>query len=130
MKQIFLMITLLIGSLFACAQAKDTALAEYTGKYTFPEGSYVTSAEISLNGSELMVTSSEGNSALEKRGKDSFSLVSFGGMVYFYRNTAGKVARIKVEVSDILLEGTKEGVSTAWLNRKMLFNDPKQKQAR
>jgi hypothetical protein len=50
-------------------------------------------------------------------------------MVYFFRNAAGKVARIKVVVDDLLLEGSKEGV-TAWFNRNKYYDDRKQIQAR
>ena len=120
---------LVSAGLFAGAQAKDTTLKEYVGKYTFPEGSYVTTAEVNLTGDQLMVTSSEGNSPLEKKGKDTFALVSYGAMVYFFRNAAGKVARIKVVVDDLLLEGSKEGV-TAWFNRNKYYDDRKQIQAR
>lgn len=118
------------ATLFAAAQAKDTALAQYVGTYAFPEGSFVTTAEIKLEGDVLSVSSSEGGSPLERRGKDTFAITNFdGGMMYFFRNKDSKVARIKVEVGEVLLEGTKDGV-TAWFNRNRFFNDRKKIQAR
>lgn len=136
MKQLFFVAMFFLSALMAGAQAKDTlpgkdtTLKEYVGKYTFPDGSFVTSADISLNGDVLAVSSSQGGSDLEKRGKDTFAMTAFeGGMMYFYRNAAGKVAKIKVEVGDILLEGTKDGV-TAWINRNKWYNKPKEMQAR
>ena len=106
----------------ASAQAKDAPLKEYVGKYTFPEGSFVTTAEITLADTLLAVSSSQGGSPLERRGKDTFALTAFeGGMMYFYRNSSGQVSKIKVEVGDILLEGSKDGVPTAWYNRKNYY---------
>lgn len=130
MKHAFFLSALLLamGSVFA--QSKDTALANYVGKYTFPEGSFVTAAEISMEGNVLSVSSSQGGSVLEKQGVDTFTMKEFeGSRMVFFRNKEGKVARIKVEVDDILLEGTKEGVPTAWL-RPLITDDRKNKQAR
>lgn len=128
-KVIFLSAFLLaVGSVFA--QSKDTALASYVGKYSFPEGSFVTAAEISMQENALSVSSSQGGSVLEKQGVDTFTLKEFeGSRMVFFRNKEGKVARIKVEINDILLEGNKEGVPTAWL-RPLLTDDRKNKQAR
>ncbi len=126
-----MMVLLLCAGLFAGAQqAKDTTLKQYVGKYTFPEGSFVTSAEIKMEGDVLTVTSSQGGSPLERKGQDTFAMTAYeGGMMYFTRNAAGKVAKVKVEVGDILMEGTKDGV-TAWFNRNKYFDDRKKIQAR
>ncbi|OLY91532.1 hypothetical protein SAMN05444008_103249 [Cnuella takakiae] len=130
MKRVLFLSALLlaVGSVFA--QTKDTALTNYVGKYTFPEGSFVTAAEISMQGNVLSVSSTQGGSVLEKQGVDTFTMKEFeGSRMVFFRNKEGKVARIKVEVDDILLEGAKEGVPTAWL-RPFLTDDRKNKQAR
>lgn len=125
-----LLLVLVSAGFFAAAQTKDTTLQQYVGKYTFPEGSFVTSAEITLEGDVLSVTSSQGGSALERKAKDTFAMAAYdGGMIYFSRNADGKVARVKVEVGDILIEGTKDGV-TAWFNRNKYFDAPKKIQAR
>ena len=131
MKRFFVMALFVCAGIAASAQSKDAPLKEYVGKYTFPEGSFVTAAEITLADTVLSVSSLQGGSPLERRGKDTFALTAFeGGMMYFYRNASGQVAKIKVTVDDILLEGSKEGVPTAWYNRKEYFNNAKQKQAR
>lgn len=110
-------LAVLLFSLFAiCGQAQDTTLKQYVGKYVFPEGSIVTSAEIYLEGGNLAVNSARGSSPMEKRAKDTFALTSFDGMAYFQRNKEGKVSGIRVEVGDILLEGTKDA-GTAWIQR-------------
>ena len=131
MNRIFSLALMLCAFFSAAAQSKDTTLREYVGKYTFPEGSFVTTAEITLADTVLSVSSSQGGSPLERRGKDTFALTSFdGGIMYFYRNSAGKVAKIKVEVGDVLLEGTKDGVPTAMYNRNKYYDIRKEKQAR
>lgn len=121
----------LLSVVFAFAQTKDTALASYVGKYSFPEGSFVTAAEITLSGNVLSVSSSQGGSALERTGVDSFTMKEWeGSRMVFFRNKDGKVARIKVEVDDILLEGTKDGVPIAWMRRSLFADDRINKQAR
>lgn len=130
MKRMTLLAALLLSVAFSFAQTQDTTLKQYVGKYNFPEGSFVTVADISLDGNTLSVSSSQGGSALERTGVDTFTLKEFeGSRMVFYRNKEGKVARIKVEVDDILLEGTKDGVPVAWL-RPLIVDDRKNKQAR
>ena len=131
MKKRFVLVALLFSAtLYAAAQASGS-LNEYVGKYTFPEGSFVTSAEIKLLDSVLSVSSSQGGSPLQKRGKDTFALTAFdGGMMYFFRNSSGQVARVKVEVDDVLLEGTKDGVPMAWRQRDRYLASRKTAQAR
>lgn len=114
--------------LFAGAHAQDTTLKEYVGRYSFPPGGPFSSADIALSGNVLTASSEAGSSPLEKRGKDTFALTAYNGTLYFFRNAEGKVARIKVEVSDLLVEGTKDGV-TAWLQRRQLMTDDKRRRA-
>jgi len=102
------------------AAAQDSTLKEYVGKYIFPEGSVVPSAEVYLNGNELMVNSIQGSSILQKIAKDTFAVVSFEGMAYYARNQAGQVSGVKVVVGEYVLDGVKEGV-TAFINRKQYF---------
>ena len=97
--------------------ATDSTLQEYAGHYTFPEGSFVTAADISIKDSKLYVYSDQGASPLERKGKDTFAFTQYNGMAYFFRNSDGKVAKIKVDVEGMLLEGSKEGV-TAWLKQQ------------
>lgn len=106
MKKILLL--LLVNFYVADGNAQDTTLKEYIGKYIFPEGSYVPSAEITLKDSILTINSVQGASDLVKKAKDTFALSSYDGTAYFRRDSNGKIAGIKVEVSDILLEGTRD----------------------
>lgn len=114
----FFSLALILCAFFTVSAQSNDSLKQYVGKYSFPEGSFVTTAEISLTDTVLTVSSSQGGSVLQKVGKDTFTMTEFeGSVMYFYRNAAGQVARIKVEVGDILLEGTKDGVSTTLYNR-------------
>ncbi len=111
----------MLGAFAQGSTAKpDTTLKEYVGKYIFPEGSPVNSAEIYLDGNVLTANSSAGATPMEKKAKDTFALVNFEGMAYFTRNSSGKVAGIRVEVPDATFEGAKEGV-TAFINRQQYF---------
>ena len=103
------------------ASAQDSTLKEYVGKYSFPEGSPVSSAEVVLNGSELSVNSTAGASLLEKRGKDTFYLQAFDGLLFFLRNTEGKVSGMKVDVQGNVFEGIKDAVAIR--NRNPYFLD-------
>lgn len=111
------MLFLFISFGFSQVHAQDTTLKEYVGKYLFPEGSVVPSADITLADSILTVNSVQGSSELVKTAKDTFSVVTFNGMAYFKRDGNGKVSGVRVEVGDVLLEGTKEPGS-ALLRRK------------
>ena len=102
------------------AGAQDSTLKEYVGKYIFPEGSIVPSAEVYLKGAELTVNSVQGSSVMQKVARDTFSLISFDGMAYYTRNKTGQVSGVKVVVGDIVLEGVKDGV-TALINRKRYY---------
>lgn len=103
-------------AVLACS-AQDTTFKQYVGKYSFPDGSPVTSAEVILNGAELSVNSSAGASVLDKRGKDTFYLTAFDGFVYFLR-TEGKVSGMRVDVQGNVFEGVKVPSATAWIQRK------------
>lgn len=98
-------------------QAQDSTLNEYVGKYNFPDGSFVTSADVVLKDTILNISSPQGASDLVKRGRDTFALLNYDGTVYFKRNSSGKVSGIKVAVEDQLAEGSKDG-ATAWLQKK------------
>lgn len=100
------------------AQTKDSALIEYKGVYRFPDGSVVTSVEITVDNGSLVASSTMGSATLEKITKDTFNLTVYNGTVYFTRNTDGKVDGIKILVQDIVLEGKKEGGNIAFIRRR------------
>jgi uncharacterized protein DUF3471 len=115
-------ILLLFITISNVLQAQDTILNEYVGTYKFPEGSVVPSVEIKVENGTLMANSSAGSSALEKLSKDTFTLVSYSGTVYFTRDADKKVNGIKVEVQDAVLEGKKEtaGLSASYFMKEWL----------
>lgn len=107
MRKIFFVLILLAGCIYGNAQA-DTTLNAYTGKYTFAAGSPVSEITISVENGTLMASSAMGNSEFKKTDtKDVFEVVAFGGMATFKRNEEGKVTGVKIEVQDVVLEGTR-----------------------
>ena len=87
---------------------QDTTLKEYVGTYKFPDGSPVPSVEITIQDGNLFGNSANGSATLVKMSKDTFSIPSFSGMAYFKRNADGKVNGIKIELTDVTMEGEKE----------------------
>lgn len=106
------------------ASAQDSTLKEYVGRYIFPEGSIVPSAEITLSNNVLTVSSTQGSSIMQRMAKDTFALVSFDGMAYYRRNDKGVVTGVRVEVGDFILEGTKENATT-FFDRQKYFIAPR-----
>ena len=101
--------------------AQDDPLKEYVGVYKFPDGSVIPSVEVKLENGVLVGYSSMGSSALEKIGKDTFSIVTYNGMAYFGRNSDGAVSGVRIEVQDLILEGKKEFGGTVFLDPRF-FN--------
>jgi hypothetical protein len=99
--------------LFVAAQ-QDTTLQQYTGKYVFKEGSAVPDMTVTLNENGVLIASSvQGSSELKKTEGDVFTIVAYNGLATFKRNDAGKVSWVKVEVGDIVLEGTRQESNAA-----------------
>ena len=109
MKKILLFVFALTGSFILYAQQTPStdSLKEYTGKYKFPEGSVVTEVNIVLENGILQATSMMGNSELKKIEKDLFEVVAYSGTAQFKRGQEGKVNGVKIEVDDLILDGTK-----------------------
>jgi hypothetical protein len=95
-----------------CIKAQDTTLTEYVGTYNFPEGSPVASVEVKIENGKLIGNSTAGSSVMERIAKDTFSLVTYNGTVYFLRNSQNKVDSIRIQTQDVLLEGKKQDVNT------------------
>lgn len=111
---------LLLAGFLAAAQ-KDTTLHEYKGTYLFPAGSATPSVDISVEENTLHATSSIGSASLTKISKDTFSIPTFAGMAYFYRDDSGKVKGIRVEVGDLVLIGDKEKNGPSAFRRPRFF---------
>ena len=98
----------------SCLSVKaQDSLNQYVAKYKFPEGSVVLQVDVILENGVLMVNSTMGSASLEKNGVDTFSMPSYNGKVVFTRNEAKKITGIKIDVMNILLEGTREENNTS-----------------
>jgi hypothetical protein len=111
MKNLVLLVCLSMGFL-SLTQAQDTppqdsVLQHYAGKYTFPEGSVIREAKVTIENGALVMTSSAGTSALEKQSEDLYNVVQFRGTAKFNRDTNKKVIGVSIDAMGYRLEGTK-----------------------
>jgi len=110
MKKLFLFLFAIAGIITVDAQQnfQTDSLKEYTGKYKFPEGSVVTEVNITIENGVLFAGSAMGSSELKKIEKDLFEVVAYAGKAIFKRNEEAKLIGVRIEVEDLILEGTKE----------------------
>lgn len=107
MKQVFLAFIIIMTSLVS--QAQTDSLADYTGKYKFPDGSPVTEIGVVIENGILTATSVMGNTELRKTdNKDVFEIVAYGGTATFKRGEDGKVKMLRVQVQDVDMEGMRQ----------------------
>jgi hypothetical protein len=111
MKKLVLLLCLSMG-LLSLVQAQDappqdSVLLHYTGKYSFPEGSVIREAKVTIENGSLVMTSSAGTSALEKKSEDLYSVVQFRGTAKFNRDANKKVIGVSIDAMGYRLEGTK-----------------------
>ena len=109
MKKIILFVFALTSSFVLYAQQAPAAdsLKEYTGKYKFPERSVVAEVNVVLENGILQASSVMGSSELKKIEKDLFEVVAYSGTAQFKRSQEGKINGVKIEVDDVILDGTK-----------------------
>ncbi len=88
--------------------AQTDSLKQYTGKYTFPEGSPVADVEVVMKDTVLEMISSAGTSPLRLEKGDEFTIVSFSGTAIFKRGADKKITGIYIEAMGVTLEGNKE----------------------
>lgn len=108
MRKLFLFFFGMIS--FSLLQAQSPAidsLKEYTGKYKFPDGSPVTEVTLTIENGTLFGASAMGSSEFRRIDKDLFEVVAYSGTATFKRNEQSKVSGVKIEVEDLILEGTK-----------------------
>lgn len=110
MKKLF--IFLLFIATAATINAQDS-LAQYTGKYVFPDGAPVPEVEVTLTAGNLSMASTAGNSALTQLGVDSFQIVEFSGTALFKRNGDNKINAVHIEAMGYVLDGQKQSTG-AW----------------
>ncbi len=99
----------------------DSTLLEYKGNYKFPDGSMISTADISIEGKNLLITASLGSATLPRINKDTFNLEAYSGVVIFRRNKEGKVNGIYIDAGGNILEGEKvEPKQLAWVRQRNL----------
>jgi hypothetical protein len=109
----------LIASLFfvSClsAHAQDP-FQQYVAKYKFPQGSAVSEVNITMENGNLLLSSTLGNTPIEKTDTDKFYIPSLSATATFVRNEAKKVTGIKIDLKGTLLDGTREDKSATSTN--------------
>lgn len=98
---------------FSHSQAQDTTLKAYVGTYTFPDGSMVSSVDVTLKDTVLNASSAQGATDLVRQSRDTFSLASYSGMAYFKRDANGMISGLTVQIEDTTMEGTKQAAASA-----------------
>lgn len=106
----------------AAQQAADS-LSDYTGQYSFPDGSVVPNVDVTLDNGSLSMHSVAGSSMLAKMGIDSFNIVEFSGLAVFKRGEDKKVNAVYIEAMGYILEGKKKE-SGAWSYSGWIRKDP------
>ena len=99
----------------------DTTLNEFKGSYKFPDGSMISTADILVEGKNLVITASLGSSPLPRINKDTFSLEAYNGVVIFRRSKEGKVSGIYIDAGGTILEGERVEIKQmAWIRQRNL----------
>lgn len=126
MKKLLLLLLLTCGvSAHLMAQepaTPDSTLKQFVGKYVFPEGSVVPEVVVTLESGALRMSSTAGESPLEKQGEDLYAITQFQGTAKFNRNTDKKIVGVSIDAQGYKLEGTKVAEEATFLYplKKML----------
>jgi hypothetical protein len=89
------------------AKAQDS-LAQFTGKYNFPEGSIVSYVTVTAEGGKLSFSSDKGTGTLERISADSFAIPEYQGTGKYTRNADNKIIGVVIDVMGYHLEGVKD----------------------
>lgn len=99
------------------AKAQDS-LAQYTGKFNFPEGSIVSYVTVTAEAGKLSFSSDKGTGTLERVATDSFAIPEYQGTGKYVRNAENKITGVVIDVMGYHLEGVKEVPAIALIERK------------
>ena len=127
MKKIVLSLIIALSLSTVNAQA-DSTLKEFTGKFVFPEGGVIPDVTVFLEGDQLSMSSSVGNSTLTKLGVDSFTIVEYSGLAVFKRSAENKINGIHIDAAGYIMEGAKEevkGIASRFFIKPDLANNTK-----
>lgn len=128
MKKIAYLFIAFIACIFSVkAQDKDS-LQQFTGKYTFPDGSIVSYVTVTADSGKLSFTSDKGSGTLEKVAPDSFSIPEYQGTAKYVRNTDHRVTGVVIDVMGYHLEGNKEAATLAWIINRERYLKSERKQ--
>ena len=117
-----LLLFLLVCSAALVSYAQDTTLNEYKGKFKFPEGGLVPEVEITMADNVLTISAVLGSASMEKVSRDTFTIPTYGNaMVYFGRDSDGKISTLKIDTGTDVLEGKKELNSLALVPKNYLW---------
>ena len=108
MKKVILFLVFVIGFAAVSFAQQDTALAQYVGKYKFPDGSVIANVTVILDNGALVAGTSYGNSALVKESDDVYVIVAFQGKALFKRDGNKKIIGVAITAMGYQLEGTKD----------------------
>lgn len=114
-------ITFLVIAFFAIglsAKAQDS-LAQYTGKFNFPEGSIVSYVTVTAENGKLNFSSDKGSGTLERVSADSFAIPEYQGTGKYTRNAENKITGVVIDVMGYHIEGVKENPAIALLDRQL-----------
>jgi hypothetical protein len=88
-------------------------IQEYVAKYKFPQGSVINEINVLVENGVLTLSSSLGNTAIQKANADTFAISSYNGTAVFTRNEAKKITGLKIDVMGISLEGIRDDKENA-----------------
>ncbi len=92
------------------------SLKEYAGKYKFPDGSPFPEVTVVFENGTLSASSVAGTAELKRREKDTFDILSYGGVATFIRNDEKKIVKLHVQINDLDVEGEKtEGLGLSFI---------------
>ncbi len=116
-------ITYLVIAFFAIglsAKSQDS-LAQYTGKFNFPEGSIVSYVTVTAEAGKLSFSSDKGSGTLERIAVDSFAIPEYQGTGKYTRNADNKVIGVVIDVMGYHLDGVKETPAIALIERQLFL---------
>ncbi|MEI8074784.1 MAG: hypothetical protein WCH78_08545 [Bacteroidota bacterium] len=99
------------------SKAQDS-LAQYTGKFNFPEGSIVSYVAVTAENGKLNFSSDKGSGTLERVAADSFAIPEYQGTGKYTRNAENKITGVVIDVMGYHIEGVKEVPAIALIDPK------------
>jgi len=103
-----------------CAKAQDS-LAQYTGKFNFPEGSIVSYVTVTAEAGKLSFSSDKGSGTIERVDVDSFAIPEYQGTGKYTRNADKKIIGVVIDVMGYHLEGVKETPALTLIDRQQFL---------